>query len=102
MPVRLFLLLITCLGGIGCADIPQVGVAQASAAREAPYPSLVNLDALLAGATAMPARITPATTAAMNDRVAALRARAARLRGPVVDPATRSQMRAASARAALR
>ena len=89
-------------GLVGCGDIPNVGARQAEAARNAPYPDLVNLDGLLAAAQNQPARITPTSVATTNTRIAALRARAARLRGPVIDAATRSQMRAATARAALR
>ena len=96
------ILFATILGLSGCDDIPDIGSAQADAARNAPYPDLVPLDALLASAPSTAPRITPASITATNDRIAQLRARAARLRGPVVDPATRSQMRAASARAALR
>lgn len=102
MPTRNAALMISLMGLIACGDIPQVGGAQAEAARNAPYPDLVRLDTLLTAQQNTPTRITPASIATSNDRIAQLRARAARLRGPVIDPATRSQMRAASARAALR
>lgn len=95
-------LMISLLGLIACGDIPDVGGAQAEAARNAPYPDLVRLDTLLNAQQNTPTPITAASIATTNDRIAQLRARAARLRGPVIDPATRSQMRAASARAALR
>lgn len=102
MPNRNAVLMLSLIGLIACGDIPNVGGAQAEAARNAPYPDLVRLDTLLNAHRNTPTRITPASTVTTNDRIAQLRARAARLRGPVVDAATRSQMRAASARAALR
>jgi hypothetical protein len=47
-------------------------------------------------------RITPASISTTNIRIARLRTNANALRGPVVDQATHSEMRNASARAALR
>jgi hypothetical protein len=102
MLIRPALLLATVVGLTGCANIPDVGGADAAAARNAPYPTLIPLDDVLSAAQRTPAQITPATIATTNDRIARLRARAASLRGPVVDAGTRSRMRAASARAALR
>ena len=86
----------------GCADIPQVGGTDAAAARNAPYPDLAPLESILNAVENTPKRITPASIDQTQNRAARLRARAAALRGPVVDAATRARMRAASARAALR
>lgn len=84
-----------------CAQAPQVDTAFGTVDLDAPYPSLVPLAELTNG-PATPARITAATEQTMTNRINALRARAARLNGPVVDGATRAQMRGAIARAALR
>jgi len=84
-----------------CAQAPQVNTAFGTVDRDAPFPNLVPLAELTSGPTS-PARITPATAQNLNSRISALRARAARLNGPVVDSATRAQMRGAIARAALR
>lgn len=99
--MRPALLLATVVGLVGCAKIPDVGGADATAARNAPYPTLVPLSDVLNTVQNTPSQITPATVATTNDRIARLRARAASLRGPVVDAGTRSRMRAANARAAL-
>ena len=80
----------------GCADAPSL-----DGRISAPYPQLQPLAPLLAQA-ALPGRITPASTVQMDGSTAGLRARAAALRGPVVDAATRARMQRAIARAALR
>jgi hypothetical protein len=85
----------------GCADAPSLDGRISAAAAAAPYPQLQPLAPLLAQA-ALPGRITPASTVQMDGNTAGLRARAAALRGPVVDAATRARMQRAIARAALR
>jgi hypothetical protein len=90
------------LGLLNCGTIPELGSTQAAAARAAPYPDLVPLDTLINAAETIQPQITPASIITTNSRISQLRARAAGLRGPVVDRATRMQMRAAIARAALR
>ena len=93
--------LVLCLTLAGCADAPSLDGRISAAAAAAPYPTLQPLAPLLARA-AQPGRIDAASTRRMDGDVAGLRARAAALRGPVVDAATRARMRAAVARAALR
>ena len=93
--------LVLCLTLAGCADAPSLDGRISAAAAAAPYPTLQPLAPLLVQA-AQPGRITPQTTAELDGGAAGLRARAAALRGPVVDAATRARMRAAAARAALR
>ena len=68
-----------------------------TAARAAPFPLLVPIDTLVSQAPATAAPDGPPAS-----RIAALNARAARLRGPVVDSATRARMRAGVNTSALR
>ncbi len=75
----------------GCADIPDLDDNLTPAARSAPYPALVPIAPLLAG-TEQAQQIKEGTAPALQGRVAALRARAARLRGGVVDGGTRRRM----------
>ena len=93
--------LILCLLLGGCADAPSLDGRISAAAAAAPYPTLQPLVPLLARAAA-PGRITPQTTSAAQGEAAGLRARAAALRGPVIDAATRARMQRGIARAALR
>ena len=97
-PARLVLM---CLLLAGCADAPSLDGRISAAAAAAPYPTLQPLAPLLARA-ARPGRIDTASTLRMDGGVAALRARAAALRGPVVDASTRARMQAGVTRAALR
>ena len=98
-PARPLCLLVLMLGG--CADAPSLDGRISPAAAAAPYPVLQPLGPLLAQA-AVPGQITAASIAQMDGGTAQLRARAAALRGPVVDAATRARMQSAIARAALR
>ncbi len=89
-------LLIISFGGlIGCTDFPDVGgqITQSNAA--APYPVLQPLEPLLAKIDALDTTnaITAASVVNMNNRIVSLQARAASLRGPVVEPAVRARMR---------
>ena len=71
----------------GCADWPDPAIPGAEAARAAPWPALVPLNDILAG---VPADREPVVAPA--SRIAALEARAASLRGPVIDGATRARL----------
>lgn len=79
----------------GCGARPDFGPDDGAAAR-AGYPAILPLGPLLAQAGG--GVITPDFTAAIEARGAALRARAAALRRPVIDAATRARMAAALAR----
>jgi len=92
---------IAILGVAACEQAPDIGPPVTEAERNAPFPTLLPLHTLLAQGQTV-SRITPDTTADLTGRIANLRARAAGLNRPVVDPATRATMRAAVARAALR
>ncbi len=73
-----------------CAQFPELDRTQTPGVADAPYPRLVPIGTLL---EAEPARATPEMRAGVLGRVGALRARAARLNGPVVDAATQARMR---------
>lgn len=80
------------LGLPGCAQFPRLDAAISDAARAAPYPDLLPIGHLRA-ATATPDPGSAAGPAGeLAARVAALRARAARLRGPVIPPQERARM----------
>ncbi len=91
MRIAPLLILATLAACAGIPDLPGTsdpGVAQG-------FPALVPLAPLLTQAAALDgaSRITPATTADIAQRVAALRARAARLRGPVIAPTALARLR---------
>lgn len=79
--------------------MPETGFRPSASARAAPYPSLLDQQALAAAAR-------PGTDARLDlpiaERAASLRARAARLAGPVLLPAERRRLQAAAARNAAR
>jgi len=79
-------------GAPGCTQFPDLDASVTDAARAGPYPDLVPLDGLQARLAT--SRIAPDTLPAIEARIARLRARAARLRGSVVDGATRARMQA--------
>ena len=76
----------------GCAQFPELDAATSATARDAPYPDLIPVEDIMAQVPQD--RITPDTASGLSARVAALRARAARLRGSVIDSPTRARMRA--------
>lgn len=80
---------------LGCAQFPELDRTIDEAARAAPIPELQPLGPLLAQAdsAASNSQITPASVAALDDRIAGLRNRAADLRRPVIEPAIRARMR---------
>jgi hypothetical protein len=84
-----FLLMLALSAGLAaCATIPEIG--PFPAATSGPPPALLPLDDLLAQA-AVPGRAEP-VSGALAARAARLRARAALMRGPVHDPATRDRL----------
>lgn len=80
---------------VGCADFPALDGAVDDTARNAGFPSLVPLDPLLAKVDQQTAtsQITAASVATLDGRIAALRTKAARLRGPIIEPRVRARMR---------
>ncbi len=73
-----------------CEEFPELDGTVPAHMKEAGFPTLVPVEPLVTAARA-PA-ITETTMAGMAARVAALRTRAARLSGPVVDRATKARM----------
>lgn len=85
--MRLFCLVLIC--GLGaCAPFPQIDT---DVDPNATSPALVPLDSILGQARANMSD-TPAATITTQSRMAALQARAARLRGSVIDRATLARM----------
>lgn len=89
------------IGGVACTEIPVLDGTRNATALAAPFPALIPRAAVLEGAPGAP-QITPASSAALSSRLAALRNRATLMNTPVVDAGTRARMQAALARAALR
>lgn len=91
MTYRPAVLLLSCFGLLACADFPELDRAVPDAATRGPFPDLVPVSQILNGPEP---RVTDATVDGLAARVAALRARADRLRRrAVVDGATRARMR---------
>ena len=74
----------------GCATPPDLGNTVPPELEAAPYPRLLPLEQILADSAT--AEATPELEAALEARAAVLRARAAGLRGPVIEPPLRSRM----------
>lgn len=81
---------------VGCSDFPELDAAISPTARQAGYPSLVPMGQIITGAQEV--QITPQSVASLQGRVGGLQARAANLRRPVIDSASRARLRAAIAR----
>ena len=79
-----------------CAPAPDLGAPPAT--RTGGWPRLVPLDSLLVQRQGL--TVTPEVGSGLEARAARLKARAARLRGPVIAPAERTRMLAAWARLA--
>ena len=75
-----------------CTTFPAIDAVVPAADRRAAPPALVPLAPLLAQAEASSGVDPVAVSRDVNARIAALRARAARLAGPVIEPATRARM----------
>ncbi|MBN9888372.1 hypothetical protein [Salipiger abyssi] len=74
---------------VGCAQFPELDAARTPGVEAMPFPALLPLDGLLDGPEP---RATPEMRAGIEGRVAGLRARAARLQGPVVPASDRARM----------
>ncbi|MBY6002674.1 hypothetical protein KUV62_02065 [Salipiger bermudensis] len=83
------LLLLLPLALTGCASFPDLDAARTPGVERAPFPALLPLDDL----TRAPlTRATPELREGIEDRAEGLRARAARLQGPVVSEGDRARM----------
>lgn len=74
-----------------CAEPYPVAPDLAAEGADAPYPALVPAEQI--AAQVPPATATATPTEAIGSRAARLRARAKRLRGPVIDAETNERMR---------
>ncbi|MGR3271621.1 hypothetical protein [Thalassococcus profundi] len=79
--------LLLCLSA--CAEFPELDATATPGVATAAYPQLLPLETLLDGPAP---RATPDLRAGVEGRAASLRARAARLRGPVIDAATAARI----------
>ena len=73
-----------------CTQFPELDQAVSSETRRAPYPDLLPVEDLRA--TLAASRVTDQTSLSLEVRVANLRARAARLRGSVIDGTSRRRL----------
>lgn len=80
--------------GAACADIPALEGRVSPEVAAAPYPMIAPLGPILSRAEALTdsERTSPAMFVSVEARLAALRARAARLRGPVISPTDEARM----------
>lgn len=74
----------------GCAPAPDLGGTIPPELEAAPYPRLLPLEPILAASR--DSAIAPDVEAGLDARAARLRARAAGLRGPVIEPPLRARM----------
>lgn len=88
MPCRLLVLMALLAA---CARFPVLDDMAANADAIAPFPRLIPLAPLIAQADAL-ANLPPPPS--QEGRISALNARAAALRGPIIDPDTRARMQA--------
>lgn len=83
-------LLVAGLCALGaCAQFPELDAATDPAVFDRDYPRILPIDGLLTGPEP---RATPEVAGSVQARAAALKARAARLGGPVVDARTKARM----------
>ncbi|RXV59257.1 hypothetical protein C6W92_15575 [Roseovarius sp. A46] len=77
-----------------CTEPYPLAPELAASGADAPYPDLVPVERIAARVPpATDDRTLPARTEAIDSRAARLRARAERLRGPVIDTDTKTRMR---------
>lgn len=74
-----------------CTPFPDLDDTLDPAVRDAAFPKLIPLEPVLAGVP--DTRTKPAVLVNVNARIAALNARANRLRGPVIPASTRARMK---------
>jgi len=91
MRIRTSLLLLCVLSAAGCTQFPELDQRITPELANAPAPDLVPLAPLIARAESSSGAAASAL-ADVEPRLAALRARAARLRGPVIPAADRNRM----------
>ena len=90
MALRLPLLILITGLVTGCSDILPLDRSVDKRTQDAAYPDLIPAENIRAKATTP--QITPDTADNLDQRSAGLRARAARLKGDVVDPGTQERL----------
>ena len=93
-PAPHLLALLLVLLAAACGRFPLPDPVSSAAAHSTAFPALIPLGPLLAQANAQNGAAQGDPTAELGVRIAQLNARAAALRGGVVDPQTRAQMQA--------
>jgi len=90
--IRIFRPVALCLALIlaSCTQFPELDSQLSDNAKNADYPTLLPVEHLLAGVDQ--SQISPEMQAGLTARIANLKARAARLRGRVIDSGTRQRM----------
>lgn len=91
------LAILTCLAA--CVQFPALDGTVTEADRTAPYPALIPLAPLIARAGGLDQPVIQ--SGPLDARIARLNARAAALRGAIIEPATRARMQAGVDTAAL-
>lgn len=87
------LIVMIAIAGLGaCTEFPALDGTIDAAAKSADFPTLQPLEPLLALVDQGSAQINPANVTSFAGRINTLRARASRLRGPVIDATTRAKM----------
>lgn len=76
---------------VGCSQFPELENVSSPGVADSPYPRLVPIDRLAADRNRA-SEVGAETEAALAARVARLRARADRLRGAVIDPASQNRL----------
>lgn len=84
-----FAMIVSC-GLVACTQFPDLESAISPASERADYPDLLPIEQL--NARVPEGRLAPETPQNIEARVAALRTRASRLRGTVIDNSTRARM----------
>ncbi len=87
----IFCLSVTALAG--CTGFPQLDGAISPAAKGTAYPTLLPIDQIITAAANV--QISEKSVASLTSRANNLKARANRLRGPVLDARTRARLHAA-------
>ncbi|MEP4197693.1 MAG: hypothetical protein ABJL99_18875 [Aliishimia sp.] len=90
--IRVTLIMSALFLSVACTQFPELDATVPKSAKTDKYPRLAPIDDLLAQAKSTPER-SEQTQTTLTNRAAALRARANRLRGPIIDTATRTRMR---------
>ena len=91
MRIRLSLLIcLLTLVTAACTQLPLLDAAVSPEARNAPYPDLIPIEQIQGNVPTQ--LITTDTAPDIENRIVSLKARAARIRGSVIDDATRAQL----------